>query len=1099
MNKLLLLFVIWFSALYMHAERIDVQTAQKVAVNLATQLQKISPGLKSTSPVSISLVYTAPPKGLAYKQPQNSSAPADYYAFNVGTKQGFVIVSGEDRVRPVIGYSPEGEFKTENMPDNIKAWLERYQREITYAVAQKLQASSKTQQEWQAYMSGTMKSSITPVVQLETANWNQGEPYNNWCPIIYGKRAVTGCVATAQAIVMKYYEYPARATGGVSQYYNLPITYDDYDWNNMLLSYDGAYTQAQTDAVAKLMFHCGANVEMEYSPNASGAITAYVAPSLIKNFGYDKQTRHINKESYKWDEWKKIINKELDAKCPVIYDGQSGQGGHAFVCDGYTSEGAYHINWGWGGYSNGYFLLSTLDADGTGDGYDDRQGLTIGIKPMAGNDYVQSLRIFKSITSNTTSVTANSSFSLSATIISEGSTPFNGYINAALVDSNYKIRELISSNRTVNLDLGYYVKHTLYCNATLEPNPTDKVVVVYSLDGINWVIIHGGSGLASEMSVTSGVINPGPDDPNEPDAPLNIAMSYNGFNFSYVAKENAITNVILFSSSNLQIPLRFRYKLKDPSWKSKMNLMYGNDWDNVNKEFKFDNEGIAWMDTEGSKIEYGQIYQYIRLQSTACGIMEYEITVYDETQTQVYATYNCEMNIVNPIQLPYQEIKGLKGIDTPFSLHVSDFGDFRGKDLKVRMDLYTDLPPEALTLHYINDGKPEIISLEKPYEDASSLQGEHLISSFSSTNGNYTIKSSEKMESAWLNIEFIDQSNNKSIPFTGGLNVIITDDVPVTYPVRLYLHNLSASSIPDAVIKGQSLNVTLTPAISYILPETITVTMGGRTLTAESDYSYNKTTGEITIPSVTGEVIINAEGYFSDANTFVCDNLIYRIYDSFQVGIVGPDMSDNMDKKDWTTSSCTIPSEVTHNNQTYSVTAIENEAFTNCTGLYSVTLPASIVNLGTLLFGGCEQTLTEIHSKMQFPVHISDQYTFFRTDDLNGDGVKDAGTATCKLYVPKGTKSSYTVAPGWKEFSNIIEASDVANGFIEESTNHVFVRSGIVYIEVQEPTEAQIVNYGGQVVRSLNLPAGQTSINGLKKGLYIIKYSGNSTARFSIL
>lgn len=133
----------------------------------------------------------------------------------------------------------------------------------------------------------------------------------------------------------------------------------------MLSSYKGGgYNDAQADAVAELLYHCGANVEMNYSVSASGTQTSRVALALSEVFGYSPSIRYLQKEAYRWDEWKDMLRKELDLGYPMIYDGQSSSGGHAFVCDGYSEDGTFHINWGWDGYSNGYFVLSTLDAEG---------------------------------------------------------------------------------------------------------------------------------------------------------------------------------------------------------------------------------------------------------------------------------------------------------------------------------------------------------------------------------------------------------------------------------------------------------------------------------------------------------------------------------------------------------------------------------------------------------------------------------------------------------------------------------------------------------------------------------------------------------------
>ena len=212
---------------------------------------------------------------------------------------------------------------------------------------------------------------------------------------------MTGCVATAMGIIMKYHEYPIRAVNPPEyNYYSIDgyysghkLSYGDYDWGNMLSSYKGGgYNDAQADAVAELLYHCGANVEMNYSVSASGTQTSRVALALSEVFGYSPSIRYLQKEAYRWDEWKDMLRKELDLGYPMIYDGQSSSGGHAFVCDGYSEDGTFHINWGWDGYSNGYFVLSTLDAEGDGNGYSDGQAVLLEIRPeQAGRNILSGL------------------------------------------------------------------------------------------------------------------------------------------------------------------------------------------------------------------------------------------------------------------------------------------------------------------------------------------------------------------------------------------------------------------------------------------------------------------------------------------------------------------------------------------------------------------------------------------------------------------------------------------------------------------------------------------------------------------------------------
>lgn len=344
------MLILCLSATMVWAERIDVSTARKVAENVANA----GSGLRSAG--DLSLVYAAAPgkSGSALRSGTVDGA-ADYFVFNVSGNKGFVIVSGEDRALPVFGYSDEGAFDPDNLPDNLRYMLAYYQNQITWLERSGIEVTADIQAEWSHYLNGTNFRSTAQEVVLETAEWDQGKPYNGMTPLISGEHALTGCVATAQAIIMRYHQYPVRAIGGVSSYDGVSTTYDDYDWANMPLTYprDG-YGDARDNAVAKLMWHCGANVEMSYGLSASGASMKLPAKSYVEVFGYSPAIRYLKKETYRWEEWKEMIREELDAGYPLSYGGQSSGGGHAFVCDGYDAQGFFHINWGWGGYSNGF-------------------------------------------------------------------------------------------------------------------------------------------------------------------------------------------------------------------------------------------------------------------------------------------------------------------------------------------------------------------------------------------------------------------------------------------------------------------------------------------------------------------------------------------------------------------------------------------------------------------------------------------------------------------------------------------------------------------------------------------------------------------------
>lgn len=288
------------------------------------------------------------------------------YVFSMSEAGGFVIVSNDDRTHPILGFSETGFLDLENMSDEQRAWLQGYADEIAWL--KQHDSSSVSVGTIDNTRAGSHeKEAVAPLV---TTRWNQRAPYNDLCPdYSAGKRAVTGCVATAMAQVMNYHKWPATATEtipgyrdgyGVNQMSLEPTT---FDWDNMLDSYSGSETTEQNTAVAKLMQYCGYAVEMNYGPS-SGASMFKVAQALKNYFGYNGTTTHLSRSFYTNDKWEDIIYHELVSHRPVLYGGQSTGGGHAFVCDGYQYEYGtdfFHINWGWGGKSDEYYVLSVLD------------------------------------------------------------------------------------------------------------------------------------------------------------------------------------------------------------------------------------------------------------------------------------------------------------------------------------------------------------------------------------------------------------------------------------------------------------------------------------------------------------------------------------------------------------------------------------------------------------------------------------------------------------------------------------------------------------------------------------------------------------------
>ena len=308
--------------------------------------------------------------------PQHGAPAKDpcYYVFNNGHNAGFIIMAGDDCAEEVLGYADSGIFNPNDIPNNMEAFLKGYVEEITAARAKNLSANDS---EIEVEMT---RKVVAPLIQT---HWNQSDPYNQQCPTIGDELCVTGCVATALAQVMYYHKWPQGQTTAIPSYDNGKYPELDaitFDWDKMKPVYinTGEDDEVAEAAVAKLMHYCGQAVQMDYGVDASGASPYYIPIALKNYFGYPGNPTHIYRSSYTTKEWDEIIYHELKYGRPVLYGadayGVNGRSGHEFICDGYDGHGLYHINWGWGGQSDGYFRLQALNPASQGIGGSDGDG-----------------------------------------------------------------------------------------------------------------------------------------------------------------------------------------------------------------------------------------------------------------------------------------------------------------------------------------------------------------------------------------------------------------------------------------------------------------------------------------------------------------------------------------------------------------------------------------------------------------------------------------------------------------------------------------------------------------------------------------------------
>lgn len=477
------------SEFFSHSQANPVQRMRRAAV-------------ATTSTQDVEWVYT--------QYQINETTPA-VYVFNAIDEQGFVLVSAEDNARAVLGYSDERHIDAQNIPANMRAWLQMYADEL--ARAAKAPAAADAQRTVEYY----------PVVEPLIGNvaWNQDAPYNNHCPIDpnTNQRSVTGCMATAVAQVMYHHKYPKKGTGTYSYWCgweNLSVDFSKatYDWDHMLPSYKNGYTQQESDAVAQLMYHVGVACNMWYGSSASGAGMGMGMQALVRHFDYDAAIRVLMKDYMDEEAVMDEIVVELQGSRPVFIEALTkNDEGHAFVCDGIQADGYIHINWGWGGYGNGYFALSAMNPTNQGIGgasddgaFTEQVTLYTGIQPNQGGQ-TEPMIVSSGIDMTSAAAIAKSS-KVSVTIYA--------FQNAGLAEESGKIAFMLYQNgekyQTVGTGRSWQLKPMHYyrsvdASASMANIPAGEYEMLVGIDVTNRtqypIYTHGIGEKRYQMTVTN--------------------------------------------------------------------------------------------------------------------------------------------------------------------------------------------------------------------------------------------------------------------------------------------------------------------------------------------------------------------------------------------------------------------------------------------------------------------------------------------------------------------------------------------------------------------------------------------------------------------
>ncbi len=456
-------------------------------------------------------------------QPQLTMAcrVSGLYVFNADMNGGYVVVSNDDLSVPILGYSDSGNIDPENMPENMRAWLQGYAEEIAFIRGTRYEVRGTANA---PAATSTIKTSIAPLIQT---HWNQSAPYNNLTPLWDGSsHSATGCVATAMAQVMYFTEMRVRSTtttttteipGYTSKQLNkyidpIPVG-TEINWSNMQLTYPSTGTDAEKEAadeaIAQLMYYCGVSVGMNYYQQ-SGANSNAIVPALKNYFGYNTTTQQAIRSDYTYGDWINLIYFELSQGRPVLYGGQSNGGGHAFICDGYDMEDYFHINWGWGGQSDGCFKLSVLNPQEQGiggssstDGYHYGQVAIIGIQKLEESGEMSDIQKNTGFVLSCTKVTFSENptvgkdITATLTITNSGSSDYDGDINIGFINGTDV--EPLGGN-TFYIPAG----STKECTLTFTTRYVATLLVRVFLLGENDIVTYIDNGQSTSLTIGNG-------------------------------------------------------------------------------------------------------------------------------------------------------------------------------------------------------------------------------------------------------------------------------------------------------------------------------------------------------------------------------------------------------------------------------------------------------------------------------------------------------------------------------------------------------------------------------------------------------------------
>ena len=940
-----------------------------------------------------------PGKSFASSQPDGSlfsrSSGSDaFYIFNVENDGGFVIVSADDRTESVLGYSTSGAIDMTNLPDNFRSWLEGYAEEINNLPDnyQPVRASAKTR---------AAMAAIDPLIKT---TWSQGKPYNLMCPYDGESQCVTGCVATAQAQVMYYHQWPETSTA-IPAYVTkkkqisvdaLPAT--SFKWDKMKTTYSYNETGDAADAVAELMRYCGQSNEMDYTASSSGA--SYTLDAMMNYFGYSVNMKYARANDYAREHWESIIYKELEEGRPVLYRGGSLEGeGHAFVCDGYDGNGLFHLNWGWGGSCNGNFVLSAADPHSPGAeggtstaGYSVGQRAVLGLKPgYDGEVEFPTIRASLSfIIQEYTRQSASDDFEdisldeyVSISYNYDPSSTLDLEIGWGLYQNEQLVLSFSSGEQTAGAQKGASLRNK--ANLAFGKDLADgtySLREIYRIPGTSeWILCSGylRNSLSVEIAGTSMVISR--TDTGSTKFAVNSMTSskYPQVGASVMVKAN-ITNQ--GDETSMYVCL-WSQKQGSSTWK-RVGYTY----------LRFENEetikdaiiSFTPEETGDYNLKITNNFSDESLGSSQISVSDVELITVDEVK------YSCAVSYGKAFVVGVENKRALKNAILPSTVTVSDVEydvvAISDKAFQSSYNLQKVVIPEGVE----RIGK-------SAFRYCQSLQVIELPSTLEFI-GEYATSGTDNLKAVVSHItspfEISDEVFGQ-IWYDDNVKSYIPSPATLYVPVgSLQQYQAISGWTHFANMEEGELKETKVGDLNY------RYSTGSNTASViRGDYSELT---EVTIPT---SVVIDSKTYnVKTIGTQAFQDAYNLLTVTFEGGLESIENQAFGNCSNLT--SLVIPE---------GVKSIGNNAFRYCSSLQKLDLPSTLTSIDYAVIYYCNN-LTAVISRIQEPFEIADN-TFVSEEYVNEQWVEIPSTAT--LFVPEGTMQKYQAIAGWTQFANMEE------------------------------------------------------------------------------